>query len=700
MEHGNNAAGYLTDLTNLLAKYQKKTSLRYLDFVEVWQELEFWKVLNGRKIEHDRAEFIEEIYQITVRFLDDPLNGEYEPTVAVGALYTLYGLWYCQSMRKRSENDLKPRRIRISLQCWGGLNQFVQVMAKEDHTDFVAVYQRMITERVFTFSMYPTAYLLGNKWENTTEYDECSGIIYDEDLHSLDTVKELQRLYNRAVPVFDTYKRIQTKYLQNLTDLPHDPIEFSLKNPPADEINDCKIRIKNLTEKDVKMIEDRNTVLNRRQQIKEKSLNRKPHSTGLELAILPDPSPTNIRKYRNGLFGFNGYRNEDDEAPEIESNLEDDDSERSSPPRKRFKRGRPFVQGIEERINSGCRPGIFKVEKHNQDSGISSTSGSPHESDADDKKNSSVLDRIEEQFGKHLQPLESEQKRTERIERIEHEKQELEAQQEKLRLMKEKCETNKVPKSVRNKIDKKFNKIKQRVKDKENQLKEIEEREKRRQKQKENEMEGIKPRGRPKTKGRQNPEKTEAESASFDLKQEIVEDADDGMESDDDITLDQLQKQLHQTSKPKTTKSATCDQQNKTPKSSQTTSRKKEPSEPFKFNLESIEEVSIGDFYFIDPEELDQGSIPLTRPLLCKVMEIDTDLEIFTAEWWTMKYTGVGKTLYEYAWKKNDEMADTNQFCIEDVFEKVQFRKGLKLTKSQCGRVLEFYQMEDGNIIF
>ena len=55
--------------------------------------------------------------------------------------------------------------------------------------------------------------------------------------------------------------------------------------------------------------------------------------------------------------------------------------------------------------------------------------------------------------------------------------------------------------------------------------------------------------------------------------------------------------------------------------------------------MESIDEVSIGDFYFIDPEELDQGSIPLTRPLLCKVMDIDTDLEIFTAEWWTMVRT-------------------------------------------------------------
>lgn len=41
--------------------------------------------------------------------------------------------------------------------------------------------------------------------------------------------------------------------------------------------------------------------------------------------------------------------------------------------------------------------------------------------------------------------------------------------------MKEKCENNKIPKNVRNKIDKKFNKLKQRVKDKENQLKEIEE---------------------------------------------------------------------------------------------------------------------------------------------------------------------------------------------------------------------------------
>ena len=52
---------------------------------------------------------------------------------------------------------------------------------------------------------------------------------------------------------------------------------------------------------------------------------------------------------------------------------------------------------------------------------------------------------------------------------------ELEAQQEKLRIMREKCEAKVVPKNVKNKIDKKFNKIKQRLKHKETQLKEIEE---------------------------------------------------------------------------------------------------------------------------------------------------------------------------------------------------------------------------------
>ena len=60
----------------------------------MWQELEFWKVLNGRKIEHDRAEFIEEIYQITVRFLDDPLNGEVFTVWPIG--------FYCYLVRTNS----------------------------------------------------------------------------------------------------------------------------------------------------------------------------------------------------------------------------------------------------------------------------------------------------------------------------------------------------------------------------------------------------------------------------------------------------------------------------------------------------------------------------------------------------------------------------------------------------------------------
>ena len=41
----------------------------YLDFIEVWQASEFWGVLDGRKLWNDKAEFIDQIYQITVQFL-------------------------------------------------------------------------------------------------------------------------------------------------------------------------------------------------------------------------------------------------------------------------------------------------------------------------------------------------------------------------------------------------------------------------------------------------------------------------------------------------------------------------------------------------------------------------------------------------------------------------------------------------------
>ena len=79
MEHGNVAAGYRTDLGNLINKFGAKKSARYsgrvffqknflwksLDFVATWQELEFWRLSYGRKLDHDKAAFMEDVFLIT-----------------------------------------------------------------------------------------------------------------------------------------------------------------------------------------------------------------------------------------------------------------------------------------------------------------------------------------------------------------------------------------------------------------------------------------------------------------------------------------------------------------------------------------------------------------------------------------------------------------------------------------------------------
>ena len=73
------AAGYRTDLGNLINKFGAKKSARYsgtvfemaffvrknLDFVATWQELEFWRLCYGRKLDHDKAAFMEDVFLIT-----------------------------------------------------------------------------------------------------------------------------------------------------------------------------------------------------------------------------------------------------------------------------------------------------------------------------------------------------------------------------------------------------------------------------------------------------------------------------------------------------------------------------------------------------------------------------------------------------------------------------------------------------------
>ena len=45
--------------------FSKKTLWKCLDFVATWQELEFWRLSYGRKLDHDKAAFMEDVFLIT-----------------------------------------------------------------------------------------------------------------------------------------------------------------------------------------------------------------------------------------------------------------------------------------------------------------------------------------------------------------------------------------------------------------------------------------------------------------------------------------------------------------------------------------------------------------------------------------------------------------------------------------------------------
>ena len=84
MEYDNITAGYSVDLEKLLTRFEATKSYRLtgwytifvlginvvsLVFAKHWKELEFWRVLDGRRLWHVRATFIEHINQLTVEYL-------------------------------------------------------------------------------------------------------------------------------------------------------------------------------------------------------------------------------------------------------------------------------------------------------------------------------------------------------------------------------------------------------------------------------------------------------------------------------------------------------------------------------------------------------------------------------------------------------------------------------------------------------
>ncbi|KAB7494578.1 snRNA-activating protein complex subunit 1 [Armadillidium nasatum] len=84
------ASGYLNDIISLLEDFENIDGWRFRDFSKCWQKKNFSLVYRGRQTFKELLEFSEEIALLTKRFLNPPHSTKRR----IGALYTLYGLYY------------------------------------------------------------------------------------------------------------------------------------------------------------------------------------------------------------------------------------------------------------------------------------------------------------------------------------------------------------------------------------------------------------------------------------------------------------------------------------------------------------------------------------------------------------------------------------------------------------------------------
>ncbi|XP_071538472.1 uncharacterized protein Pbp45 [Panulirus ornatus] len=135
------ASGYLQDLTSLLEAFEREEGWKFKNFSSCWQELKFSLIYRGRENFKELLEFSEEVALLTKRFLVPPHSLKWR----VGALYTLYGLYYKHPFR----HFFKVRLVRDEYEQL--LKLVGQFRTDVDNSDPAYIFRKMEIEGAFHY---------------------------------------------------------------------------------------------------------------------------------------------------------------------------------------------------------------------------------------------------------------------------------------------------------------------------------------------------------------------------------------------------------------------------------------------------------------------------------------------------------------------------------------------------------------------
>lgn len=137
-------SGLVEDINKLLGKvvdlFDEHSTLRFCHFVTVWKDMKFPLIFHGRATFRELYEFTEDLFEIVKGFTVSP----HKVGVRAGGLYLLYSLYFRQKTRPMV-------RIRLNLDEFRDLNDWVDRCRKDRHWELVYVWQKLRTEQAFYF---------------------------------------------------------------------------------------------------------------------------------------------------------------------------------------------------------------------------------------------------------------------------------------------------------------------------------------------------------------------------------------------------------------------------------------------------------------------------------------------------------------------------------------------------------------------
>ncbi|XP_063296418.1 snRNA-activating protein complex subunit 1 [Pelobates fuscus] len=179
--------GVKVDCETLLSRFQETDSVRFEDFLKMWQDVKFSNIFLGGMRSLEMNKFTKESFAVACLYFLPP----YTFQIRVGALYLLYGLYNTQLCQPK-------QKIRIALKDWHELESFHQDLLNAQHLDAVYIFRQMRLSRAFHFTGMPTLLTFKSikKPANSAGKEEFKDIRDKvKDLVSTDTLEEMLNIH-------------------------------------------------------------------------------------------------------------------------------------------------------------------------------------------------------------------------------------------------------------------------------------------------------------------------------------------------------------------------------------------------------------------------------------------------------------------------------------------------------------------------